>query len=297
MKNLLFALFFLMCSVVSLHADFHPNAEDTWPLVARSQVIVIGTLDVPVERIREFQSSGKHDYLNLTVKTDQVMKGNVAREFNVSWFTKPRSDSPDPEQVIGLNGKNVMLFLSVSHEDRKETLYFAADSTKAVTEYSEKLQQRVLSEIALQRKVLAARDQAVAVPNPAIFQKVKKLIDATTRKESQKDAFKQLEALGWDGVPSIIMLMDDDRDLAIKHIELDNHAADAFEGIRQYGPSKVVDAMAAILNQITAENFGFIYNGDDTEQDRHDCADGWMMYLYHWEKESAKLPVKREENW
>jgi len=36
------------------------------------------------------------------------------------------------------------------------------------------------------------------------------------------------------------------------------------KGFRHYGPQQVVDALAAILNQITAQDFGFIYNGRQT---------------------------------
>jgi hypothetical protein len=53
MKNRLLPLFLLLCSVGWLHADYHPKPEEIWPLIVRSQVIVIGTLDVPLKRIKE----------------------------------------------------------------------------------------------------------------------------------------------------------------------------------------------------------------------------------------------------
>lgn len=284
--NRLLTLFFLLCAPGWLHANYHPKPEETWPQVVRSQVIVIGTLNVPLERIKECLAT-KHDYVDLTVKTDKMLTGNAAEAFKVSWFTKPGTDSPDLEQVIRSNGKKVMLFLSVSNANQRKIFYFAGNSPKSLAEPSEEFQQQVVREIALQRKVLAAPAQAIAAPNPAVLRQVRELIDATTRKETQMDAFKRLEALGWDGVPSIIMLMNDRRDLATREISLKNHAANAFEGTRIYGPKKVVDAMAAILNQITAENFGSIYSGDGDELARQNCADGWMMYLYYWE-ESVK---------
>jgi hypothetical protein len=197
MKNRLFTFLLFLCSLGWLHAEYHPKPGEIWPLVARSQVIVIGTLGVPLERIQECLSTNKHDHVNLTVKTEKMLMGNAAEAFKVSWFTDSRNNSPDPEQVIRSNGKKVMLFLSVSHEDQMERYYFAGDSTESLAESGEEFQQKVLLEIELQRKVIAAPAQAVEAPNPVVLQKVRKLIHATTRKESQMDAFKQLEASGW----------------------------------------------------------------------------------------------------
>ena len=74
--------------------------------------------------------------------------------------------------------------------------------------------------------------------------------------------------------------MDDRHPLPIRHIELANKAPDAFEGIRQYEPELVVDALAAILNQITGEGFGWIYNGG-SERERQAEVAGWRAYLHY----------------
>jgi hypothetical protein len=136
--------------------------------------------------------------------------------------------------------------------------HFAGSSPHALAEPAELLCKKVASEILLQQKTLDAFEKLVPPVDQALLEKVRKLIDATTRKESQMDAFRQLETLGWNGVPAMILLMDDRRDLAVPHIELENPPGH-FEGIRQYSPQEVMDAVAAILNKITAENFGFIY--------------------------------------
>ncbi len=39
----------------------------------------------------------------------------------------------------------------------------------------------------------------------------------------------------------------------------------------------MVDALAAVLNQITGRNFGFIYNGA-SEEERRSAVDGWRHY-------------------
>jgi hypothetical protein len=48
--------------------------------------------------------------------------------------------------------------------------------------------------------------------------------------------------------------------------------------MRHYGPEKVVDALAAILNQITGQDFGFIYNGA-TDSERTETIQGWRDFL------------------
>jgi hypothetical protein len=65
----------------------------------------------------------------------------------------------------------------------------------------------------------------------------------------------------------------------INSISLENESPDAFEGLRHYGPEKVVDALAAILNQITGQDFGFIYNGA-TEAQRTQAVQGWRNFLH-----------------
>jgi hypothetical protein len=95
---------------------------------------------------------------------------------------------------------------------------------------------------------------------------------------AQQQLFDQLIALGPEAVPAIIEQMDDHRPLPNQAISLTNHAPDAFEGIRQYTPEVMVDALAAVLNQLTGENFGFIYNGG-TPAERAAAVRGWRQYL------------------
>jgi hypothetical protein len=60
---------------------------------------------------------------------------------------------------------------------------------------------------------------------------------------------------------------------------LGNKSSGAFEGIRHYGPEVIVEALAAILNQITGESYSpQIVNGG-TERERKAAIDGWRIYL------------------
>ncbi len=100
--------------------------------------------------------------------------------------------------------------------------------------------------------------------------------------------YRELERLGMPAVPYIIKYMDDRRSLPYRYIALSNAGAkNSFEAIRQYTPEKVVDALAAILNQITGERFGTIYNGA-TENERDRSVAGWRAWC------AAKWPDKKD---
>ena len=74
--------------------------------------------------------------------------------------------------------------------------------------------------------------------------------------------------------------MDNRRVLPEPGITLRNKAKDAFEPHRHYGPKLVVDATAAILNQICGESFGFIYN-EASDVERATCVRSWTLYGHY----------------
>jgi hypothetical protein len=114
--------------------------------------------------------------------------------------------------------------------------------------------------------------------SPQIDKRVTALIAQMMDTKTEEQAFADLESLGCPAVPAIIEQMDDRRKLPDPRISLRNKAPDAFEGLRHYGPEKVVDALAAILNQITGQHFGFIYNGG-TDAERDKAVRGWRNFL------------------
>ena len=75
----------------------------------------------------------------------------------------------------------------------------------------------------------------------------------------------------------MIAQMDDRRPLRTQAISLVNHAPDAFEGMRHYGPEQVVDGLNAVLSQITGESFGSIENGGSGRQ-RDAAVAGWRVF-------------------
>ncbi len=114
--------------------------------------------------------------------------------------------------------------------------------------------------------------------SPKIDKRVAVLIERMSAQKTEQQAFTDLESLGCPAVPAIIERMDDRRKLPDPRISLRNKSPDAFEGLRHYGPEKIVDALAAILNQITGKDFGFISNGA-TDAERDKTVRGWRDFL------------------
>ena len=117
-----------------------------------------------------------------------------------------------------------------------------------------------------------------ASQDATIDKRVATLIEKMLKADTEQKAFSDLEALGCAAVPATIRRMDDRRALPDPRISLRNKSPDAFEGIRHYGPTQVVDALAAILNQVTGQHFGFIYNGA-TDAERTKTIQGWREFL------------------
>lgn len=117
-----------------------------------------------------------------------------------------------------------------------------------------------------------------AAQDSATDKRVALLIERMLKANTEQKAFSDLEAIGCAAVPSIIRQMDDRRALHDPRISLRNESPNAFEGIRHYGPQEIVDALAAILNQLTGKDFGFIYNGS-TDDERKRTVQGWRQFL------------------
>jgi hypothetical protein len=157
-------------------------------------------------------------------------------------------------------------------------LYFAGYTPKALQRYSEKLVLQLDAEVLAQKRIVSEFGRNFRPDNELSYTKVQALINAMVNSRTEEKAFADLEAMGKSAVPAMIMLMDDRRGLPIRHIELRNPSA-TFEAFRQYGPQVVVDAVTAILNQITGEAFGQTENGG-SERERKAAIDGWRVYLY-----------------
>lgn len=277
--------FSLLAPVTPGAAARDPDCDTIWRVVAQSHVIVTGTLQVPVESVRKSISSKKYEYVQINVICDQVLKAKARKTISVRWYTEPNEYSPSAERVMALDGKKVILFLVEADDEAAKGFYFVSGTFCALSEANTGLVERIRSEVKMQRDLSEGLAKVFPPKDEPLYAKVKGLIEATTHKDTQMAAFRDLEALGPKGVPAIILLMDDRRRLGEGAISLRN-APSHWEGIRHYRPETVTDAMAAILNQITGDSFGCIYNGG-SERERREAVNGWRIYLYH--RKSAEL--------
>jgi hypothetical protein len=130
--------------------------------------------------------------------------------------------------------------------------------------------------------LLAAIPTTTPTPTPLPFapeasRSVERAVTAKSAEE-QQSAFDALLQLGCPAVPALAQYLSDARHLSFHSLRLRNEARDAFEAYRLYGPETVGDAIAAILNAVTGQHFGFVYNGS-TESERAECARRWRAFI------------------
>jgi hypothetical protein len=115
-----------------------------------------------------------------------------------------------------------------------------------------------------------------------IEKRVQVLINRMVKRSTEHKAFAELEALGCPAVPAIIQQMDDRRLLPDKYISLRNKSPQAWESMRHYSVKRVVDALDAILNQLTGQSFGYIDTDKDEASQNTERAKvvlGWREWL------------------
>lgn len=247
----------------------------SWALCAASSTIVTGTLHVPVEELRAAQGSGGR-YVSATVDVSEVLKGERSEARVVTFFSDDRPYAPKSIELVALDGRPVLLFLTAIPDDGasgQPKTYFAGYTPGAVRPLSPSELTDIRAEIARQTRVLRNWRPHPEWPHEAA---VKKLIAKTLVRTTAARAFHDLENLGPAAVPALSDLMDDRRRLGAEGIALKNPPG-GFEGHRIYRPVLVVDALAAILNQITGADFGSIANGG-VERQRRLAVNGWRIY-------------------
>ena len=111
-------------------------------------------------------------------------------------------------------------------------------------------------------------------------QDVPALLDAAVtapNRDTQQASFQRIEDLGCAAVLELVEHVDDRRPLPYASISLWNNFPEAFEDSRHYAPKVVGEAVAALLTQMTGQNFGAVYNGA-TPQELMDEARQWREY-------------------
>jgi len=261
-----------------------------WRLVAKSVLIVEGTINVPVAAIQKAEQEGDHDYVAIKVAVSKTLKGKLeSQDFNFRYYTDTEQyGGVSRQNIIPLNGKSVIVFL----QNVREKYYLAAYQPETLQSASATLADRVQKEAAILEKLIQASDSHAAgnvLPKESEVQSlVELMVDKRTDPGTAQAVYEAVIALGKEAVPAIIKYMDDRRKLNIPKITLAPWWPDAHEGLVHYGPETVTDVMSVALMALTNEDLTAIYNGG-TELERAQAVRIWKIY----ERRTYGKSVKR----
>ena len=260
-----------------------------WLDVAKSRFIVAGTFQVDTNKLKEIIET-ESGYLNFTLSIDSVLKGELqTKELNIAKYIfskKDKSHRSNDSSLFLLNGKKTIDFF-IESPASTESLFMLGNIDNSLTSKTEDTIKVITNEVKQQQEITDDKTFFSICPNDKNSARVKKLIADMHNGAKANDAYIELEKMGFDAVPSMICQMDDRRELAQKHISLENKNPKAWEAYRHYSPKVVVDVLEAILNQITGQSFGFIENGG-TEEERANTVRGWRTYLWHAANDSLE---------
>lgn len=264
-----------------------PASPELAQLVAASSSIVEARLGLSQAALAK---AIKHPaYVGAPLADVRSLKGPTPDVVQI--YPKDEPYLPSPAALRAAIDTPALFFLTQAGSPSE--FYFAAYSPKALAPATTWAEADVRIEITRQTALLGV------APAPAAHDaEVRRLVSELGRLRGhpgaavrQRTIFARLEALGPAGVPAIVAHMDDHRPLAEPAISLKNHAVDAFEAVRHYGPEQVVDALDAILNQITGQSFGDISNGG-TDAQRREAVKGWRIYAADLECRSHAPPAQ-----
>jgi len=261
-----------------------------WQLVAKSYLIVEGSVDVPVAAIRDAGQTGDHDYVEIKVAVNKALKGrSESQGFSFRYYTDTEQyGGVSRNKIIALNGKSVIVFL----QNVEGKYYLAAYVPETLQSASAMLAARVKKEAEIQEKLIQASDSYAdghVLPKESEVQSlVELMVDKRTDPATAQAVYETVIALGKNAVPTIIKYMDDRRKLNIPKISLAPWWPDAHEGLVHYGPETVTDVMSVALMALTNEDLTAIYNGG-TELERAQAVRIWKIY----ERRTFGKAVKR----
>jgi hypothetical protein len=258
------------------------NYENYWRIIANSSNIYCVNSSYLKNNIRNYAIDR---YSEINIPVIKVLKGEMISEVILRMYI----DKENYDFINSLpNNSEVIVFFKKLYNHwgpeygNEYNYYLADDITYSIIAADGNVLNYIIKEVNFQDQIINEQLYKKFTIDIGINNKIKNIIRNITNRILEENSFKKLEDYGVTGVPYIILALDDFRELPIQSISLRNKSPDAFEGIRHYGPYLVADSLAAILNQITGEHFGFIYNGDDTTDDeRKQCIRGWYIYLYY----------------
>lgn len=242
-----------------------------------AQRIVDGTVRVDAAAVKAARAKG--EYVTVRIDVRETILGPVEAEATFRHFVRSdddptQSDMRDADGLLALDGQERVAFLVVSaggnylvHGLRGQALVDPGDGRIV------RIRRREL----LHKQMLARQLPQSVMSRRAVRDLLVKLCQDAA---NQRQVFAQLEALGESSVVEIIAAMDDRRPLPERMLRLKNKNPDAFERERLYTPILVVDGIIGILNQITGEALGHVFNGG-SDADRTAAVRAWTLYAHY----------------
>ena len=259
--------------------------KSLWLDVAKSQFVIAGTFQVDTIKLKEILET-ESGYLNFTLSIDSVLKGDLqSKELSFTKYIEKPLSSNDSNLFL-LNGKKSIDFF-IENPANDGPLFMLGNIGNSLISKTEDTIKVIANEVKRQQEITDDKTFFSICPNDKNSARVKELIADMHNGTKANDAYIELEKMGFNAVPGMICQMDDRREIAQKHISLENNYPDAWEAYRHYSPKVVVDVLEAILNQITGQSFGFIENGG-TEEERANTVRGWRTYLWHAANDSLE---------
>lgn len=260
----------------------------SWRLIAKSPLILRGVMTVPTEEFNESRQYNEFKFINLQLKVIEVLKGNLAESnIQIKYQAKGRSDAPNPDFILSMNQKDAIFFLEYNDWPNWKGIYFTNHPpSEALQKFTKQLIQEIKREITKQERMI--KDLKICKSETLPYQNdVKLLIKEMFVKESAAMAYNKLSLLDSNAVPALVCNLDNRQQLPLQTLIFSKMPGFTI----QYHPKVAIDALAAILNKITEENFGRIYNGG-SERERDQLLWSWRVWLGYYEslKDKGQSP-------
>ena len=272
---LLLIFLFVSCNNTPKKQEFlnQKKVKINWEEVASSQIIVEGTLTIPLQKIEKIERTKEYDYVTITLNDVTYLKGFKSNQnsLEVKLYLKDNS-----EILKRLNGKRVVAYLKIIDDSKKQDSLFLVNGSKSIVNILniDKIKKEII-----EQKNCLKKDLMKIYSNTNRYNKVKLLIEQMLNKETATQAYRALEKLESKATPYIILQMDDHRDLAIKTISLENRNKNVFEEVAHYSPEKVIDVLSLILSRREGKYFTpELANGGSAIQRKNEIK-AWLIWL------------------
>jgi hypothetical protein len=279
-----------VCVVMMAGAEVRKIPSDLWKLAAKSDAIVVGEL-------RYDAVKGTDEYVSLELAVKRRLKSSVPGKgiLKIRFYDRKETHDDIVRHFAQFSGKPCIVFTVQVDDPAVADFYLAGSFSESIFAFTPEAEKAIDQELKLQNEIVRDFEADPSVPH---FKEVERLLKSVEDVASQRKAFSRLEALGKEGVPAIVAHMNDFRELPMSAISLRNSPGH-WEAVRHYSPDKMVDALAAILNQVTHRSYRSIYNGG-SDRERKACINAWRVHLHHIkneaEQDGAGQPATRSES-